>query len=141
MSFYGHWLSIIWIMQVHIYPSSFCFKIRYPIWGYKIHLGTANTFLKWWLRYWKWAMLYTDCSFSVSQPLFKGGWDTENEQSIYNIAHFLYLNHHFRKVFAVPKWNLCPQMGYTISRRYSIFCLCLGQIRINFLLRPFRPKK
>ena len=57
-------------------------------------------------------MLYKHCSLSASPPPFESGWDAENEQCIYNIAHYLHLNHHFRKVFASPKWNLSPQMVY-----------------------------
>ena len=38
-------------------------------------------------------MLYIHCSFSASQPLLNGGWDADNEQCIYNIAHYLHLGH------------------------------------------------
>ena len=38
-------------------------------------------------------MLYIHCSFSASQPLLNGGWNADNEQCIYNIAHYLHLGH------------------------------------------------
>ena len=72
-------------------------------------------------------MLYIHCSFSASQPLLNGGWNADNEQCIYNIAHYLHLNHHFRKVFASPKWNLSLQMGYPILKQNE---LCI-KLRMN----------
>ena len=38
-------------------------------------------------------MLYIHCSFSASQPLSNGGRDADNEQCLYNIAHYLHLGH------------------------------------------------